>query len=156
MATHSSTLAWKIPWTEEPNRLQSMGSQRVQHDWATWKKKKKNNSSSIFNCLRISIVFSIMTSLWVYKGSLFSTPSPIIAVCCLWDNSQSDRCEVISVWFWLAFPWWLVMFSYVCWHWYVIFGKKCLFCRSINFLIKSCVFGFFDVELHRFYVYFGH
>jgi len=32
MATHSSTLAWKIPWTEEPGRLQSMGSQRVGHD----------------------------------------------------------------------------------------------------------------------------
>ena len=32
MATHSSTLAWKIPWTEEPGRLQSMGSLRVGHD----------------------------------------------------------------------------------------------------------------------------
>ena len=32
MATHSSTLAWKIPWTEEPGRLQSMGSLRVRHD----------------------------------------------------------------------------------------------------------------------------
>ena len=32
MATHSSILAWKIPWTEEPGRLQSMGSQRVGHD----------------------------------------------------------------------------------------------------------------------------
>ena len=32
MATHSSTLAWKIPWTEEPGGLQSMGSQRVGHD----------------------------------------------------------------------------------------------------------------------------
>ena len=32
MATHSSTLAWKIPWTEEPGRLQSMGSIRVRHD----------------------------------------------------------------------------------------------------------------------------
>ena len=32
MATHSSTLAWKIPWMEEPCRLQSMGSQRVGHD----------------------------------------------------------------------------------------------------------------------------
>ena len=32
MAIHSSTLAWKIPWTEEPDRLQSMGSQRVGHD----------------------------------------------------------------------------------------------------------------------------
>ena len=35
MATHSSTLAWKIPWTEEPGRLQPMGSQRVGQDWAT-------------------------------------------------------------------------------------------------------------------------
>ena len=32
MATPSSTLAWKIPWTEEPGRLQSMGSQKVRHD----------------------------------------------------------------------------------------------------------------------------
>ena len=32
MATHSSTLAWKIPWTEEPSRLQFMVSQRVRHD----------------------------------------------------------------------------------------------------------------------------
>ena len=32
VATHSSILAWKIPWTEEPGRLQSVGSQRVRHD----------------------------------------------------------------------------------------------------------------------------
>ena len=32
MATHSSILAWRIPWTEEPGRLQSIGSQRVGHD----------------------------------------------------------------------------------------------------------------------------
>ena len=35
MAPHSSTLAWKIPWTEEPGRLQSIGSLRVRHQWAT-------------------------------------------------------------------------------------------------------------------------
>ena len=35
MAIHSSTIAWKIPWTEEPGRLQYMGSQRVRHDGAT-------------------------------------------------------------------------------------------------------------------------
>ena len=33
MVTHSSVLAWRIPWTEEPSRLQSMGSQTVRHDW---------------------------------------------------------------------------------------------------------------------------
>ena len=35
MAPHSSTFAWKIQWAEEPGRLQSMGSRRVRHDWAT-------------------------------------------------------------------------------------------------------------------------
>ena len=35
MSPHSSTLAWKIPWTVEPGRLQSMGSPRVRHDWET-------------------------------------------------------------------------------------------------------------------------
>ena len=35
MAIHSITIAWEIPWTEEPGRLQSMGLQRVGHDWAT-------------------------------------------------------------------------------------------------------------------------
>ena len=35
MAPHSRTLAWKIPWMEEPGRLQSMGSLRVRHDWVT-------------------------------------------------------------------------------------------------------------------------
>ena len=35
MTTHSTILAWRIPWTEEPGGLQSMGLQRVGHDWAT-------------------------------------------------------------------------------------------------------------------------
>ena len=35
LATHCSILAWRIPWTEEPDELQSMGSQRVRHDWVT-------------------------------------------------------------------------------------------------------------------------
>ena len=45
MATHSSTLAWKIPWTEEPGRLLSMGSHRVRHDWTT------SLSLFIFSCI---------------------------------------------------------------------------------------------------------
>ena len=46
MAPHSSTLAWKIPWTEEPGGLQSMGSLRVRHDWTT--------SLSLFTCMHWS------------------------------------------------------------------------------------------------------
>ena len=46
MATHSSTLAWKIPWMEEPDGLQAMGSLRVGHDWVT--------SLSLFTSLSLS------------------------------------------------------------------------------------------------------
>ena len=44
MANHSSILAWKISWTEEPGGLQSMGSQRVGHDWETntYRRQKQN------------------------------------------------------------------------------------------------------------------
>ena len=47
MAPHSSTLAWKIPWMEEYGRLQSMGSQRIGHNWAT---KYFSLSSRICKC----------------------------------------------------------------------------------------------------------
>ena len=48
MATHSSILAWKILWTEEPGGLQSMGLQRVRYDCATFTlKKKKSHLSSL-------------------------------------------------------------------------------------------------------------
>ena len=43
MATHSSILAWRIPWTEEPGRLQSMGSQRVGHDLAIKQQQGERN-----------------------------------------------------------------------------------------------------------------
>ena len=58
MAPHSSTLAWKILWMEEPGRLQSMGSLRVRHDWATslslftfmhWRRKWQ--PTPVFSCL---------------------------------------------------------------------------------------------------------
>ena len=47
MATHSSVLAWRILWTEEPGGLWSMGSQRVGHDWATNTLKKKKTFLTI-------------------------------------------------------------------------------------------------------------
>ena len=48
MATHSSILAWRILWTEEPDRLQSMGSQRVGHDWVTFTSLHFNYSPTRF------------------------------------------------------------------------------------------------------------
>ena len=78
---HSSTLAWKIPWTEEPVRLQSMGSLRVGHDWAT--------SLSLFTFIH-----------WRRKWQ----PTPVflpgesqgqgsLVGCCLWSRTESDMTE---------------------------------------------------------------
>ena len=63
IATHSSTLAWKIPWMEKPGRLQSMGSQRVGHDWAT--------SLSFFSTgLYICFCASTILPWWLWKSEV--------------------------------------------------------------------------------------
>ena len=55
MASHSSTLAWRIPWTEEPGRLQSIGSQRVKHDWRDLACIHKEwHTLFLFKCFRTS------------------------------------------------------------------------------------------------------
>ena len=46
MATHSSILSWKIPWTEEPGGLQSMGLERIGHDWAEQSLPERTSSST--------------------------------------------------------------------------------------------------------------
>ena len=81
MAPHSSTLAWKIPWTKEPGRLQSMGSLRVGHDWVT--------SLSLLTFMR-----------WRRKWQ----PTPVflpgesqgrgsLVSCRLWGRTESDTTE---------------------------------------------------------------
>ena len=81
MATHSSTLAWKIPWMEEPGRLQSMGSRRVRHNWVT--------SLSLFTFMH-----------WRRKRQ----PTPVflpgesqerwgLVACRLWGRTESDTTE---------------------------------------------------------------
>ena len=82
MAPHSSTLAWKIPWTEKPGGLQSMGSRRVGLDWAT--------SLSLFTFMH-----------WRRKWQ----PTPVflpgeskrrgsLVGCRLWGRTESDMTEV--------------------------------------------------------------
>ena len=81
MAPHSSTLAWKIPWAEEPGRLQSMGSLRVGHDWGI--------SLSLFTFMH-----------WRRKWQ----PTPVflpgesqgrgsLEGCRLWGRTESDKTE---------------------------------------------------------------
>ena len=82
MATHSSTLAWEIPWTEELGRLQSMGSRRVGHNWA--------NALSLFSYMhwrgnwQPSAVF--LPGEYQGQGSLVG--------CCLWSSTELDMTEV--------------------------------------------------------------
>ena len=84
MASHSSTLAWKIPWMKEPGRLHSMGSLRVGHDWVT--------SLSLFTFIH-----------WRRKRQ----PTPVflpgesqgrgsLVGCRLWGHTESDTTEVIQ------------------------------------------------------------
>ena len=82
MATHSSILAWKIPWTEKPGRLQSLESQRVGHDWATSLSLSfqqiellkldthmyKNEVSVLLNTIRASLVAQLVKNPLVNAG----------------------------------------------------------------------------------------
>ena len=54
MAIHSSTPAWKIPWTEEPDRLQSMGSQRVGHEFHFHFRRKKKRMKHTHKHIKIA------------------------------------------------------------------------------------------------------
>jgi len=90
MAPHSSTLAWKVPWAEEPGGLQSMGSWRVGHDWAT--------------------------SLWLFTLMLWRRkwqPTPVflpgesqgwgsLVGYCLWGCTESDTTEVTQQYVYLC------------------------------------------------------
>ena len=84
MATHSSTIAWKIPWTKEPGRLESMTSLRVGHDWAT--------SLSLFTFMhwrrkwQPTAVFLPGESQG--RGSLVG--------CRLWGRTESDTTEAMK------------------------------------------------------------
>ena len=82
MATHSSTLAWKIPWMEEPGELQSMGSLRVGHDWAT--------SLSLFTFMHWRRKWQPTTVFLPGESQGWGS----LVGCCLWGRTESDMTEV--------------------------------------------------------------
>ena len=67
MATHSSILAWKVPWTEEPGRLQSSRSQRVRYDWATKHTHKHNQNFEFYKKMPLisSLIVLMYFECWV-------------------------------------------------------------------------------------------
>ena len=81
MAPHSSTLAWKIPWTEEPGGLQSVGSLRVGHDRAT--------SLSLFTLMRRRRKWQPTP---VFLPGESQEPGSLVG-CRLWGRTESDTTE---------------------------------------------------------------
>ena len=82
MAPYSSTLAWKIPWMEEPARLQSMGLRRVGHDWAT--------SLSLFTFMYWRRKWQ---PTWVFLPGESQGQRSLVG-CRLWGRTESDTTEV--------------------------------------------------------------
>ena len=70
MATHSSILAWRIPWTEELGRLQSMGLQRVRHNWATNTFTQKTSFPNCFIPMLLRLIYCTCRVEILYKGIL--------------------------------------------------------------------------------------
>ena len=86
MAPHSSTLAWKIPWTEEPERLQSMGSLRVGHNCAT--------SLSLFTFHFHALEKEMATHSSVLAWRIPGMGS--LVGCHLWAHTELDMTEVTT------------------------------------------------------------
>ena len=82
MAPHSSTLAWKIPWTEEPGGLQSMGSRRIGHDWADF----------TFTFHFHALEKEMEPTLVFLPGE--SQGQQSLVGCRLWGRTESDTTEV--------------------------------------------------------------
>ena len=70
MATHSSVLAWRIPWTEEPGGLQSIGLQTVRHDWATNSDRDIMGTFSFISCVRAYFQHWVVVSPAPVKSSV--------------------------------------------------------------------------------------
>ena len=107
MATHSSILTWRIPWTEEPGRLQFMGSQRVRHDWAT----SLSLSSHIlmqpviylifpqtWKCVYIILVFQTKKNQLRELGYLYKFPQLKIRIerCCTQCHSRNSGAHSLA------------------------------------------------------------
>ena len=102
MATHSSVLAWRIPWTEKPGGLQSMGSHRVRHDWsalaaaaAAFYKKNHDKPNSVLK----SRVITLLTKDCIVEAMVF----PIVMFWCeSWTIKKAEHqwTDAFKLWCW--------------------------------------------------------
>ena len=88
MATHSCILAWRIPWMEEPGGLQSMGLQRVGHDWVT---SLSLSLSLLTTCMWVQAILY----LWVLLYFLIYLTTVILKETSVWSFKQLNCCFVL-------------------------------------------------------------
>ena len=117
MASHSSTIAWKIPWKEKPGRLQSMRSQRVGHDWATSRSRSRSrypvwdslhflDLGGSFPFLSTLQKFSTMISSNIFSSTFSSSQAPVIQMLvCLMLSQKPLRLSSLL----------FILFSFLCW-----------------------------------------
>ena len=110
MATHCSILAWRIPWTEEPGRLQTMESQRVGHNWAwawsqlqmcsvsVWSHTEINWSTASWSMTHLHCALQINDSLARHPAGLPSGSSNLHGFSILPGNHPWEGC----MWFWFS------------------------------------------------------
>ena len=103
LATRSCNLAWKIPWTEETGRLQSMGSQRVGHNWATslslftfmhWRRKWQPTPVFLpVESHRLWAAIYGVAQRWTWLKRLSSSSSRVLQGLPWWPNSRQSTCN---------------------------------------------------------------
>ena len=94
MAPHSSTLAWKIPWMEEPGGLQSMGSLRVGHDWAT--------SLSLFHFHALEKKMATHSSILAWRIPGTGEPGGLMSM----GSGRVGQDWTTSLWIWILMERW--------------------------------------------------
>ena len=92
MATHSSILAWRIPWTKEPGGLQYIGSQRVRHDWAT----NTFTNIHIYMYIYVYMYVYIYTYIYIYVYIYFAFHKNNKSVVLAWQF-LSTACHIVPI-----------------------------------------------------------
>ena len=99
MATHSSILAWRIPWTEEPGKLQSVGLQRVRNNW---RDLARTHAENHYWCgySKMYLALCLLMTPWVVSNCSISatvTNTPCGRALCTWEHFSRQRCGLTVV-----------------------------------------------------------
>ena len=140
VATHSSTLAWRIPWTEEPGGLQFVGSQRLRHDWRTEhlcmvsKCSVFKETAKQFSRMMVSF-YTLISHMWVTRFSVFTSIccQHCFHFCCCTGGPSNDNSLASQL---ASLPW-LVMLTHLS-------RAACHLCILFDFGLQPFVCDFWE------------